>query len=74
MPMSEIDFSLSQTLGMSYKSLPRDYPLPACSGRTPLCEAVLNDEWVSVPRPAPPHFAPHPPPPPPPPAVRAPAC
>ena len=53
MPISEIDFTLSQTLGMSYKSLPKDYPLPACSGRTSLCEGVLNDEWVSVPRSAP---------------------
>lgn len=48
-PMSEIDFSSSQTSGVSYRSLPKDYPLPQCSGRTELCDSVLNDEWVSVP-------------------------
>ena len=48
-PMSEIDFSRCEHLGISYRSLPGDYPLPVCSGRTDLCEAVLCDEWVSVP-------------------------
>ncbi|EKX35432.1 hypothetical protein GUITHDRAFT_51608, partial [Guillardia theta CCMP2712] len=48
-PISEIDFSNCLSAGISYKSLPKDYPLPACSGRTELCEFVLNDEWVSVP-------------------------
>ena len=36
-------------MGTSYRSLPTDYPVPVCSGRTELCEAVLCDEWVSVP-------------------------
>eukprot|EP00961_Rhodomonas_salina_P224202 3031382-Rhodomonas_salina.1 len=25
----------------------QDFPLPACSGRTELCHALLNDQWVS---------------------------
>ena len=48
-PMSEIDFSNCEHMGTSYRSLPSDYPIPVCSGRTALCEAVLCDEWVSVP-------------------------
>ena len=48
-PMSEIDFSECEHMGVSYRSLPGDYPIPVCSGRTELCEQVLCDEWVSVP-------------------------
>jgi histone deacetylase complex regulatory component SIN3 len=48
-PMSEIDFSNCPSSGVSYRSVPRDYPLPSCTGRTPLCDETLNDEWVSVP-------------------------
>ena len=48
-PMSEIDFTNCGHMGVSYRSLPSDYPIPVCSGRTLLCEEVLCDEWVSVP-------------------------
>ena len=48
-PMSEIDFTNCPSSGVSYRSVPRDYPLPSCTGRTELCEQTLNDEWVSVP-------------------------
>ena len=37
-PMSEIDFSNCEHMGTSYRSLPSDYPIPLCSGRTELCE------------------------------------
>eukprot|EP00741_Cyanophora_paradoxa_P007582 tig00001155_g7334.t1 len=33
----------------SYRALPRNFPLPICSGRTSLCDEVVNDVWVSVP-------------------------
>ncbi|KAK7872725.1 hypothetical protein R5R35_002710 [Gryllus longicercus] len=36
-------------VGVSYRSLPKSYARPACSGRTPLCQQVLNDQWVSFP-------------------------
>jgi paired amphipathic helix protein Sin3a len=48
-PISEIDFANCPQSGISYRSLPRDYPLPTCTGRTELCHETLNDEWVSVP-------------------------
>ena len=48
-PMSEINFTNCLSAGVSYRSLPKDYPLPACSGRTELCHSLLNDQWVSVP-------------------------
>ena len=48
-PISEIDFANCPHSGISYRSLPRDYPLPTCTGRTELCDQTLNDEWVSVP-------------------------
>jgi paired amphipathic helix protein Sin3a len=48
-PMSEIDFTNCPSSGVSYRSVPRDYPLPSCTGRTELCDQTLNDEWVSVP-------------------------
>ena len=48
-PMSEIDFTGCPASGVSYRSVPRDYPLPSCTGRTDLCDRTLNDEWVSVP-------------------------
>jgi paired amphipathic helix protein Sin3a len=35
--------------GPSYRILPKNYPQPKCSGRTELCDEVLNDELVSVP-------------------------
>ena len=33
----------------SYRALPHNYPRGSCSGRTALCESVLNNNWVSVP-------------------------
>lgn len=35
-------------MGSSYRALPKSFVPPACSGRTPLCVEVLNDQWVSV--------------------------
>ena len=43
------DFATCKRLGISYRSLPDSYPRPVCSGRTPLCNSVLNDTWVSFP-------------------------
>jgi paired amphipathic helix protein Sin3a len=33
----------------SYRPLPDDYVKPKCSGKTPLCDEVLNETYVSVP-------------------------
>jgi paired amphipathic helix protein Sin3a len=48
-PLSEIDFSQCRKCTPSYRALPKDYPLPACSERSAADEAVLNDTFVSVP-------------------------
>uniref|UniRef100_A0A915BD67 Paired amphipathic helix protein Sin3b n=1 Tax=Parascaris univalens TaxID=6257 RepID=A0A915BD67_PARUN len=46
---SQIDYSTCKRLGISYRSLPDSYARPVCTGRTPLCQSVLNDTWVSFP-------------------------
>ncbi|KAI1292628.1 Paired amphipathic helix protein Sin3a [Halotydeus destructor] len=45
----EIDYATCKRYGASYRALPKNYPQPKCSGRTPLCYEVLNDTWVSFP-------------------------
>ncbi|ESO95141.1 hypothetical protein LOTGIDRAFT_232221 [Lottia gigantea] len=45
----EIDFATCKRYGASYRALPKSFPQPKCSGRTPLCREVLNDTWVSFP-------------------------
>ncbi|VDK65189.1 unnamed protein product [Onchocerca ochengi] len=45
----KIDYATCRRLGVSYRSLPASYEKPLCSGRTPLCDSVLNDSWVSFP-------------------------
>eukprot|EP01119_Soliformovum_irregulare_P017282 TRINITY_DN5110_c0_g3_i1.p1 TRINITY_DN5110_c0_g3~~TRINITY_DN5110_c0_g3_i1.p1 ORF type:complete len:1099 (+),score=261.83 TRINITY_DN5110_c0_g3_i1:72-3299(+) len=45
----EIDFKQCKRYGPSYRALPKNYTPSICSGRTPLCDEVLNDTWVSVP-------------------------
>ncbi|KAK5977278.1 hypothetical protein GCK32_005004, partial [Trichostrongylus colubriformis] len=45
----QIDYSSCKQLGVSYRSLPDSFKRPVCSGRTPLCDEVLNDTWVSFP-------------------------
>jgi paired amphipathic helix protein Sin3a len=49
MPTTEIDFSQCRRCTPSYRALPHNYPRGKCSGRTALCESVLNNNWVSVP-------------------------
>jgi len=49
MPTTEIDFSQCRRCTPSYRALPHNYPRGTCSGRTQLCESVLNNNWVSVP-------------------------
>ena len=49
MPTTEIDFSQCRRCTPSYRALPHNYPRGSCSGRTPLCDSVLNNNWVSVP-------------------------
>jgi len=46
--VSELDVSAWERCTTSYVRLPPAYPRLACSGRTPLGHAVLNDAWVSV--------------------------
>ncbi|GFT13845.1 paired amphipathic helix protein Sin3a [Trichonephila clavipes] len=45
----DIDFSNGGRNGTSYKALPKGFNQPKCSGRTALCDEVLNDTWVSFP-------------------------
>ncbi|XP_072020842.1 paired amphipathic helix protein Sin3a-like [Amphiura filiformis] len=45
----EIDFSNCKRCGASYRALPKSYQQPKCSGRTSLCNQVINDTWVSFP-------------------------
>lgn len=45
----QIDYATCKRLGISYRSLPDSYKRPTCTGRTPLCDSVLNDSWVSFP-------------------------
>lgn len=44
-----LDFNSLKRHGASYRALPKTYIQPKCSGRTPLCQEVLNDTWVSFP-------------------------
>ena len=48
-PLSEIDFSRCRRCSPSYRALPRDYPDPPCSDRSPQEAKILNDVWVSLP-------------------------
>ena len=45
----EINFMNCKRHGPSYRSLPDEYHQPKCSGRTELCNEVLNDQLISVP-------------------------
>jgi len=47
-PISELDLSMCERCGPSYRLLPKNYPKVICSDRTPLCHEVLNDTWVNV--------------------------
>ena len=45
---TELDLGSSKRIGASYCSVP-PYWSTVCSGRTSLCDEVLNDHWVSFP-------------------------
>jgi len=45
----EIDFSACKKCGPSYRELPESFVKPVCSGRTEMCNELLNDIWLSVP-------------------------
>ncbi|UJR08308.1 hypothetical protein I4U23_012579 [Adineta vaga] len=47
--MIHIDYGSCSQYGTSYRSVPRSYVPPACSGRTQLCKEVLNDHCVLFP-------------------------
>ncbi|CAF2052224.1 unnamed protein product [Rotaria magnacalcarata] len=47
--MISIDYGSCSQYGTSYRSVPRSYVPPACSGRTKLCKEVLNDHCVLFP-------------------------
>ncbi|CAF4335387.1 unnamed protein product [Rotaria socialis] len=47
--MISIDYGSCSQQGTSYRSVPRSYIPPACSGRTLLCKEVLNDHCVLFP-------------------------
>ena len=44
----DLDFASMKKHGTSYRILPDDYVQPNCSGRGPLEQLVLNDQYVSV--------------------------
>lgn len=44
-----LDYASCAQYGKSYRSVPRSYVPPVCSGRTQLCKEVLNDECVLFP-------------------------
>ncbi|CAL1297521.1 unnamed protein product [Larinioides sclopetarius] len=46
---ADIDYSAGGRNGASYRALPPEFEQPKCSGRTGLCNEVLNDTWVSFP-------------------------
>lgn len=46
---STIDYNACKLVGTSYRTLPRDQLQLRCSGRTELCNQVLNDVYVSCP-------------------------
>lgn len=48
MPISKIARELSNAVGASYRSLPRGYPQPICSGRSPIEDVSINSYWVST--------------------------
>ncbi|CAF0731849.1 unnamed protein product [Rotaria sordida] len=47
--MISIDYGSCSQYGTSYRTVPRSYILPTCSGRTQLCKEVLNDHYVLFP-------------------------
>ncbi|CAF4685393.1 unnamed protein product [Rotaria sp. Silwood1] len=47
--MISIDYGSCSQYGTSYRSVPRSYIPPTCSGRTQLCKEVLNDHCVLFP-------------------------
>mmetsp|Transcript_14413 Transcript_14413/g.15982 ORF Transcript_14413/g.15982 Transcript_14413/m.15982 type:complete len:1018 (-) Transcript_14413:51-3104(-) len=50
-PLSEFDFTQSETSGPSYRALPDNIPerFTKCSGRTEREAQYLNDIWISIP-------------------------
>jgi len=47
--VASVDFTSCQQPTPSYRRIPDDIPLPSCSGRTPLCDTVLNNRCISIP-------------------------
>jgi len=47
--VASVDFTSCQQPTPSYRRIPGDIPLPSCSGRTPLCDQVLNNRCISIP-------------------------
>ena len=47
--LRNLEFSSSKRYGPSYRANPKSYKPLHCSGRTLLCDQVLNDTWVSSP-------------------------
>ncbi|KAI3413787.1 Paired amphipathic helix protein Sin3b [Globodera pallida] len=45
-----IDYNTCKQHGVSYRCLPEDANRPVCSGRTSLCDKVLNNLYVSFPK------------------------
>jgi hypothetical protein len=47
--LADLDLSHCERLESSYWRCPAHYELKKCSGRTSLCDSVLNDTWISRP-------------------------
>eukprot|EP01116_Phalansterium_solitarium_P019014 TRINITY_DN5195_c0_g1_i1.p1 TRINITY_DN5195_c0_g1~~TRINITY_DN5195_c0_g1_i1.p1 ORF type:complete len:1266 (+),score=480.31 TRINITY_DN5195_c0_g1_i1:73-3870(+) len=46
--MADFDLKNCKRYGPSYRAVPKAYVQPICSGRTELCNQVLNDQWISM--------------------------
>ena len=47
--VASVDFTTCPQVTASYRQLPHGLATPYCSGRTELCEQVLNDSCISIP-------------------------
>ena len=47
--VQSVDFTTCPQVTASYRQLPASLAVPYCSGRTALCESVLNDSCISIP-------------------------
>eukprot|EP01125_Pyxidicula_operculata_P008483 TRINITY_DN2843_c1_g1_i2.p1 TRINITY_DN2843_c1_g1~~TRINITY_DN2843_c1_g1_i2.p1 ORF type:complete len:1171 (+),score=266.98 TRINITY_DN2843_c1_g1_i2:46-3558(+) len=47
--VGDLDLTECERNGVSYRMIPKGFKFKPCSGRTKLCDEVLNDIWISRP-------------------------